>query len=204
MWRRLLILWSSPRPVLRRILALDDTPHAVALGAAVGTLFGMTPTVGLQTIEVLLFALLTRRLFYFNRTAALALIYISNPLTVAPIYYALYKAGTCFVPGEVTLRQFREILTFQGFAGWWQSVHQLVADVGLPLAVGTAVVAPVTAAVTYPVTRFLLQWYRGNQLWNKERSAMRPRHQDRPMSEEDHGAGDDVDATMSQSQGQLS
>lgn len=163
MWRRLLLLWSSPRVVLRRILALDDTPHAVALGAAVGMLFGMTPTVGLQTVEVILFALLTRRLFYFNRAAALATIYISNPLTVAPIYYGLYWVGSLFVPGEATLQQFQQILTFEGFAGWWQALTELATDVGMPLAVGTLVVAPVLALITYPLTRFLLQWYRGQR-----------------------------------------
>lgn len=162
MWRRLLRLWSSPRVILRRVLALDDTPHAVALGAAVGMLFGMTPTVGLQTIEVILFAVVTRRLFYFNRAAALALIYVSNPLTIAPIYYTLYWVGSCFVPGEATLHQFQQILAFEGFAGWWHALQELGAVVGLPLAVGTAFVAPVGAIVTYPLTRFLLQWYRGD------------------------------------------
>ena len=162
MWRRLLSLWSSPRVILRQVLALDDTPHAVALGAAVGVLFGMTPTVGLQTIEVILFALITRRLFYFNRAAALTLIYVSNPLTMAAIYYGLYWVGSCFVPGEVTLQQFRQILTFEGFAGSWQALKELVNDVGLPLAVGTLVVAPISAMVTYPLTRCLLQWYRGD------------------------------------------
>ncbi|MEO2032817.1 MAG: DUF2062 domain-containing protein [Planctomycetaceae bacterium] len=162
MWRRLLSLWSSPRVVLRRVLALDDSPHAVALGAAIGMLFGMTPTVGLQTIEVILFALVTRRMFYFNRAAALTVIYVSNPLTIAPIYYALYQVGSCFVPGEATLEQFEQILAFEGFAGWWLALTELAVDIGIPLGVGTAVVAPLVAVVTYPVTRFLLQWYRGN------------------------------------------
>ena len=125
-------------------------------------LFGMTPTVGLQTFEVVLFALLTRRLFYFNRAAALTLIYVSNPLTIAPIYYTLYWVGSCFVPGEATLQQFQQILAFEGFSGWWRALTELATDIGMPLAVGTAFVAPVGAAVTYPVTRFLLQWYHGN------------------------------------------
>ena len=162
MWRRLIIQWSSPRVVLRQVLALDDTPHAVALGAAVGILFGMTPTVGLQTLEVILFALVTRRLFYFNRAAALALIYVSNPFTMVGIYYGLYWVGSCFVPGEATLQQFQQILTFDGFADWWNAISQLTADIGWPLIVGTTVVAPVSATATYPLTRILLQWYRGH------------------------------------------
>jgi uncharacterized protein (DUF2062 family) len=162
MWRRLLRLWSSPRAVLRRVLALDDTPHAIALGAAIGMLFGLTPTVGLQTAEVILFALVTRKLFYFNRAAALTVIYVSNPFTTAPIYYGLYWVGSYFVPGEATLEQFQQILTFDGFSGWWQALTKLATDIGLPLAIGTLCVAPVVAIATYPLTRLLLQWYRSS------------------------------------------
>ena len=163
MWLRSLSLWTSPQAVLRQVLALDDRPHAVALGAAVGMMFGMTPTVGLQTMEVILFALVTRRIFYFNRAAALALIYVSNPLTVAPIYYGLYRVGNYFVPVETTWRQFQWIPTFKEFAGWGQSLNELATGFGLPLAIGTAVVAPAAGAITYPLIRFLLQWYRGDK-----------------------------------------
>jgi len=144
-------------------------PHAIALGAAIGMLFGLTPTVGLQTAEVILFALVTRKLFYFNRTAALTFIYVSNPLTTAPIYYGLYWVGSYFVPGEATLEQFQQILTFDGFSGWWQALTELATDIGLPLVIGTLCVAPGAAIVTYPLTRLLLQWYRGgNQPKNGE------------------------------------
>lgn len=126
-------------------------------------LFGLTPTVGLQTLEVIVFAVVTRRLFYFNRAAALILIYVSNPLTVAPIYYGLYTVGSLFVPGQATLEQFQQILSFEGFAGWWRALSELATDVGLPLAIGTLLVAPVGAAATYPITRMLLSWYRGDE-----------------------------------------
>ncbi len=161
MWRRLFRLWSSPRVVLRRLLALDDMPHAIALGAAIGMLFGLTPTVGLQTAEVILFALITRKLFYFNRAAALTFIYVSNPFTTAPIYYGLYWVGCCFVPGEATLEQFQQILTFDDFSGWWQALTDLATDIGRPLVIGTLCVAPSAAIATYPLIRILIHWYRG-------------------------------------------
>jgi uncharacterized protein len=163
MWRRIISLWSSPRVILRRVLALDDTPHAVALGAAVGMLFGLTPTVGLQTLEVVLFVALTHRLFYFNRAAALILIYVSNPLSVAPIYYGLYTVGCLFAPGQATLEQFQQILSFEGFSGWWQALSELATDVGMPLVIGTMIMAPIGAIITYPTTRMLLHWYRGSE-----------------------------------------
>lgn len=161
MWRRLAQLWSSPRVILRQILALDDAPRAIALGAAIGVTIGLTPTVGLQTIEVLLFAVLTRRFFYFNRTAALLLIYLSNPLTIVPIYYGLYWIGSCFVPGTVTIGEFRQILEFDGFAGWLTTVSDLMFRVGLPLAIGTVIVAPLGGFLSYPTTIALIRWYRG-------------------------------------------
>ena len=162
------------------MLALDDTPHAIALGAAIGMFFGLTPTVGMQTVEVIIFALLTRRLFYFNRAAAMALIYISNPVTVAPIFYGLFQIGTWFVPGEATLEQFRRILAFDGVAGWWLAVKDLTTHLGLPLAVGTLVVAPVGAVGTYPMTRLLLKWYRGSNTPTDETVGNEKENTERP------------------------
>ena len=72
--------WSDPRSLLRHILMLDDTPHSIALGTAIGMFIGMTPTVGIQMILVIVFAFLVKPLFTFNRIAALITVYISNPL----------------------------------------------------------------------------------------------------------------------------
>ena len=42
-------------------------------------------------------ALLFKWLFHFNRMAAIIGVYISNPVTMIPIYWFLYKVGTIFV-----------------------------------------------------------------------------------------------------------
>jgi hypothetical protein len=60
----------TPRTLLRSILMLDDTPHSVALGTAIGMFVGMTPTVGIQMIIVLIVAFLTRPFLKFNKIAA--------------------------------------------------------------------------------------------------------------------------------------
>ena len=95
-----------PREFLRTILMLDDTPHSIALGTAIGMFIGMTPTVGIQMGLVLIFAFLVRPLFSFNKVAAVLTVYISNPFTVAPIYWGCYKLGTVFVEGNVTYEDF--------------------------------------------------------------------------------------------------
>ena len=47
--------WSDPRKLLRHILLLDDSAHSIALGTAVGMTIGLTPTVGVQMILVMLY-----------------------------------------------------------------------------------------------------------------------------------------------------
>jgi uncharacterized protein (DUF2062 family) len=119
---------------------------------------GMTPTVGIQMIIVLLVAALTSRLFYFNRVAALLTVYISNPLTMLPIYWLDYKVGTWFLPGDATRDQFAQILEYDGFAQWWQTILGLFVTIGEPLIVGSLIVASVCGVVSYPLMRWLLTW----------------------------------------------
>ena len=160
MWRQVLKLSASPRVLLRSVLALDDSPHAIALGAAIGIFVGLTPSVGIQTIVIVALVFLSRRFFYFNVTAAILSTYISNPLTMVPLYYFWYRLGTWFVPGNATVDQFEAILNFEGLAGWWQATCSLAVQVGVPMVIGSLLVAPVGALIAYPMTRFLVRWFR--------------------------------------------
>ena len=144
--------------LLRQILALDDTDHSKALGVAIGMFIGMTPTVGIQMAIVMVVALLTSRLFYFNRVAAILTVYISNPLTMLPIYWMNYKIGTWFVAGDVTKEEFAKALEYNGFAEWWDCILKLFVTIGTPLIVGSLVVATVLGVASYPLMRWLLKW----------------------------------------------
>lgn len=144
MWR-----WS-PRALLRTVLSLDDTPHAKALGVAIGMFLAMTPTVGLQIVIVLTLAFLARGLFRFNIPAAIATVYVSNPLTIPLIYWADYKVGTLFVDATVDKAAFLRILEYEGWAEWWDAFTALFVQVGAPLLVGSLVVAVPIGLMTYP------------------------------------------------------
>ena len=160
MLRQVLKLSASPRVLLRSVLALDDSPHAIALGTAIGIFIGLTPTVGIQTVLVLALVILSRPFVYFNATAAMLSTYISNPLTMVPLYYFWYRLGAWFIPGTATVDQFRALLNFDGFAGWWNTTCALAVQVGYPMLIGSLLVAPAGAAVAYPLTRFLVRWVR--------------------------------------------
>lgn len=142
---------SSPRRLLRSILMLDDTAHSIALGTAIGMFIALTPTVGIQMLMVICFAFITRPLFRFNQFASLITVYISNPLTMVPIYWFDYKVGTYYVGGSMTQQDFAKVFEFEGLSGWWETVKQLILEVGSPLIIGSLIVATFFALVTYPI-----------------------------------------------------
>lgn len=152
--------WLDPRALLRKILGINDSAHSIALGTAIGMAIGMSPTVGIQMAIVMVVAMATRPFFHFNRMAGVLTVYVSNPVTMVPIYYFLYWVGTFFVEGTVTREDFQKILQYEGFQGWWEAITGLFVDIGAPLLIGTAIVAPLCGVVTYPVMRVLLNLFR--------------------------------------------
>lgn len=152
--------WSSPRQLLRTILMLDDTPHSIALGTAIGMFLGLTPTVGIQMILVILVSLAIGRFVPFNRIAALATVYISNPITTVPIYWFNYKVGTFFVAGDLVWDDFARVLEYRSFAEWWETIGNLFVEIGAPLIVGSLVVAAVGSVLTYPFMLWLIRTVR--------------------------------------------
>lgn len=160
MWQKIVQFSVGPRTVLRRLLALNDSAHAIALGVAVGVFVGLTPTVGVQTILILGLVLATRRFVYFNATAAMASTYISNPVTMVPMYYGWYRIGAWFSTGSLSAEEFEAMLQFQGLSGWWEAMCALGSQVALPMFVGALLTAPIGVAIAYPVTYFLVKWIR--------------------------------------------
>lgn len=144
--------WTQPRRIASELLALDDSPHAIAAGAAVGIWLGLTPTVGIQMVLVALLAMVCRGWLYFNRTAALLMVYITNPLTVVPIYWFNYRIGASLIGGSSSRDELADALSYDSFSEWWDSVSTLAMQIGPPLLVGSLVVATLGAVLMYPIT----------------------------------------------------
>ncbi|MEZ6124395.1 MAG: DUF2062 domain-containing protein [Planctomycetaceae bacterium] len=160
MWRQVFQRSAHPGLLLRSVLALDDSAHAIALGVSVGIFIGLTPTVGVQTVLVLALVFLTRKFLYFNATAAMAATYISNPFTMWPLYYFWYRLGTWFYPTDFTFDQCWAALQFHGLADWWNSMWTLGVQVGGPMFLGALLTAPFGVLIAYPVTYALVKWSR--------------------------------------------
>ena len=148
--------WTSPRRLVRRLLSLDDSPHAIALGTAIGMFVGMTPTVGIQMILIVTIAAVTRPLFHFNRVAGLITVYISNPITIMPLYAAFYYTGTLVVEAPLTPAEFQEQFELALDRSWLDPLRFIFQEVAWPMIAGSLLIAIATSAPTYPIVRRLV------------------------------------------------
>ena len=92
---------------LIEIARQKDTPHRIGLGMALGIFVGILPIMGIQMTVVAIIALPLRG----NLKAAVAGVWISNPITFIPMYWGYYQFGLLFFPSRaITWEKFGEII----------------------------------------------------------------------------------------------
>lgn len=175
-WRKLLV---------HNILHADDTPHAIALGVGIATFIAFLPLIGLQTLVSVALA----AAFRANKAVCIPVVWITNPVTMVPIYGACMTIG-----GYVTGHQNSEhrsatlaaLSRHEGFGrilepGFWGDLLRVFLSFGIDLWVGSAVVAAVLAVLGYFSARWGVVHYRERrrrhklqrELFRAERRAVR-------------------------------
>ena len=139
-----------------------DPPHRLALGMCLGIFVGILPIMGIQMAVVTLIALPLRG----NLKAAIAGVWISNPITFLPMYWGYYRFGLLFTPNRQTSwHEFTHMVTKAAQWDWTDMVHstmQIIAlgeDILVPMWIGASILATVCAIPTYFFTyRFVIQY----------------------------------------------
>lgn len=148
--------------IWNKLLKLNDSPHDIALGLALGIFIGFLPIMGIQMAVVLVFVIPFRKA---NKIAAVAGVWISNPLTVIPIYAFIYWIGTFFYPSEMVLtatdvkERMMNVVNLDGFVDQTAAFLGLGADIFLPMCIGGAVVGLIAMVPTYIFTRLFFTSY---------------------------------------------
>lgn len=133
----------------RKFFLINDTPHKIAGGAALGVFLGIIPGEGVIA------ALLLASLFRLNRLSATAGVLATNlwaTLLAVPISAAV--GGVIFgVNGRILIADFEHTynLGFKFFLS-----EAILLDVALPLVVGFVIVAGAIAIAVYVLLLFLL------------------------------------------------
>ncbi len=75
---------------------VEDTPQSIATSVALGVFVAWTPTIGLQMTITFILCWLLR----VNRIAGPLMAWLTNPLTIVPIFYGNYVIGRWILPGQ--------------------------------------------------------------------------------------------------------
>ena len=135
----------------KKFFAIDDDPHKIAAGAAVGIFLGIIPGVGI--IAALLIASILR----LNRAGTLAGVLASNTwLTFVILTPAAYIGGLIFDQNSAELiGQFKAAYGL-GYGAFWAKIFFL--DIALPLLVGFLIVSVAISLSFYGIIYFLLKY----------------------------------------------
>jgi hypothetical protein len=146
-WRKL------KRFIVYRVLSLDDTPHRIALGVAVGMFVAWTPTIPFQMVLTVAISALLRA----NKFVGLPFVWVTNPLTLIPIYGPNYLLGCWLLPGGNRWSAFVDSMIdatnfSQGFwvtlQSWWTATLGFL----LPLWVGSLIIGSFVGLASYLLT----------------------------------------------------
>ena len=98
----------------------------------------------------MLLAAATAAWLRFNLPVAVAMVWITNPLTIPPIFYFNYRFGAWLL-GRPTLDW-----AFEPSLDW---LLRQAGDVGWPLLVGSLVVAVIAGITTFCIAHLLWRWH---------------------------------------------
>ncbi len=168
-------LWKRGEDALtRRILGLNDTPRSIAGGVLLGTIVAFTPTLGFQIVIYVALATLLR----VNKVSGIPVLFISNPFTVVPVYYFVWRVGDYILNGggngaPITRAELRQRLSaadvvFGDEALWrdvldpnlWITIGRLFIDLGGELWLGALVCGLVLGSILYGLTLWNVRAFR--------------------------------------------
>ncbi|PID71656.1 MAG: hypothetical protein CSA31_02930 [Desulfobulbus propionicus] len=110
-----------------RLKRLQGSPRSLALGVAIGAAIGITPTIPFHTVLILA----TTLLFRANPISAFITgIFVSNPFTFIPQYYAAWVLGDLLFPDRLTWIQMKELFLHLKAEGWVESLYTIY-EVGI-------------------------------------------------------------------------
>lgn len=166
-WRRFrrMLYYHLIIPILR---ARQET-EVIARGVGVGLFFGMTPTVGAQMyLVILIWAILARGLrWHFSLVLAIAWSWLSNPLTMVPLYYVWFLTGSLLLHGSFGMESFAHFSEVLGsasadpdadiFTQSWDFFVHVWNHFGVTIIIGCLPYGVVLGIAGYFFTRWLLR-----------------------------------------------
>ena len=132
------------------------TKHSVAGAFFIGVFCAFLP-MPFQTVLAGFLAIILKR----NLPLSVGLVFISNPITMAPIFYFNYLIGSLFFPETV-------LVDYALIDDIWAWLSENFSHIGPPLIVGSLLVGLIAGALSYFTIHGFWVW-QVNQKWQKRR-----------------------------------
>ncbi len=157
-----------------KVLHLDDTPHRIALGVAIGFFIAWTPLLGGHMVLALILCTVLRA----NKVAGVTFVWVCNPVTMWPIYYSSYRLGCALLPGmscgkhawhQITRRLMDETVPI------WTRISELGHlswNVIVPLVTGSTLDGIIVGVLAYWVTYRAVAGHRRRAAMHRAEAAM--------------------------------
>jgi uncharacterized protein len=136
-----------------RLVTIEDTPHSIALGVAIGIFFGFTPLWSLKTLLSIGVAWICQS----NKIAAAISVQLHDLILpfMPAIYLWEYKFGYWAMHGHLPQRLHFRALGLREYAHW-----TTLFSVGRPLLIGSLMIGLPSAAIVYFICRVLVTSHR--------------------------------------------
>ena len=136
-----------------RLVTIEDTPHSIALGLAIGIFFGFTPLWSLKTLLSIGVAWLCKS----NKIAAAISVHLHDIILpfMPAIYLWEYKLGFWAMHGHLPRKIKFGAMTLRDYFHW-----ETFFTVGRPLLVGSLIIGLPSAAIVYWICRGLITTHR--------------------------------------------
>jgi len=146
-----------------RFIRLQGDPREIARGIALGIFIGITPTIPLHTVLILLLAIFLRA---SKLAGLLASCVVSNPLTFFFQYYLSWRLGTWLTPYELSWERIHEIMAIiSGHIGFQKTMAEL-SKLGWE-SIAVMLVGGAVLALPFAVAGYFLSLYFYNKLRRK-------------------------------------
>ena len=161
--------------IIKPVIESHSPVKEAALGSAVGMFMGMTPTVGIQMWMVFMAWVISKYIFRtkFDLMIGTAMVWLSNPITMGPLYYGFLVTGAWVFQlvgtGDVMMSYSSFATTLDGITSntelsslekFTEGVHFLIFDLGYPMIIGSLFWATPLALLSYIITLKYLKQYR--------------------------------------------
>jgi uncharacterized protein (DUF2062 family) len=134
--------------------SIQGDPHYVAMGMAVGVFVAVTPTIPFHTTIAVVMAFALKA----SKPAAVIGVWISNPVTIPPLYYGSYKLGMLMLGRSDALDPSALSL---------QELFKQGADITIAMIIGGALLGIVPAIGSYFITRHFFRKLRARRAAKK-------------------------------------